>query len=366
MERMSDVFQSGHNRKNGRIRCAVNQGGTIMKKTTAAALAVILFASLLSCTRTGKNSQENSLHGEIEQTATEVADEMGHEDQGSLTDEPQQISPLRVTENAEPDTAGTFLNRGILFAVRREFRPAIQEFDQAIWLNPNLANAYILRGRALVASVSDIISIADNFADVVYNIGTVTDEQSRVFRRAMDDFTQAIRIDPNSAVAYSWRGEVYLNLGGGNLDLAIADLNQAIRLDPDYAPAYHNRGNAYFHRESYDLAIADYDKAIRLDPNYAITHISRGAVYLERENYDLAIADYTQAIRLDPNDVHAYNNRGLVHFERGNLDLAIADLTQVIRIDPNNAIAFENRGIAYDERGGPRPCDCRPHPGDRA
>ncbi|MDR1933602.1 MAG: tetratricopeptide repeat protein, partial [Spirochaetales bacterium] len=60
---------------------------------------------------------------------------------------------------APPKTAGTFLDRGILFASRGEFEMAIEDFTEAIKLNPNLESAYILRGNALFASVSFVTDI---------------------------------------------------------------------------------------------------------------------------------------------------------------------------------------------------------------
>ena len=49
-------------------------------------------------------------------------------------------------------------------------------------------------------------------------------------------------------------------------DRAIADYDEAIRLNPEVATAFNNRGNAYADKHLYDRAIADYDEAIRLNP----------------------------------------------------------------------------------------------------
>ena len=46
----------------------------------------------------------------------------------------------------------------------------------------------------------------------------------------------------------------------GQLDRAIADYTQAIRLDPEYAEAYHNRGQAYAARGDAPQAEADQAK----------------------------------------------------------------------------------------------------------
>ena len=50
-------------------------------------------------------------------------------------------------------------------------------------------------------------------------------------------------------------------------DLAIENYDQAITLNPDDALAYYNRGLAYHKIDKYDLAIQDFDEIIRIDPN---------------------------------------------------------------------------------------------------
>ena len=69
------------------------------------------------------------------------------------------------------------------------------------------------------------------------------------------------------ALAYSNRG-VELK-AKGDLAKAIADYNDAIKADPQQSAAYNNRGIAYAAGGAYDKAIADYDEAIRLDLKYA-------------------------------------------------------------------------------------------------
>jgi tetratricopeptide (TPR) repeat protein len=84
-------------------------------------------------------------------------------------------------------------------------------------------------------------------------------------------------------------------------DRAIADYSEAIKLDPKSAVQYSNRGNAYYGKKDYDRAIADYNEAIKLDPKYALAYNNRATAFYLKKNYDRAIADYDQAIKLDPN-----------------------------------------------------------------
>jgi tetratricopeptide (TPR) repeat protein len=174
-----------------------------------------------------------------------------------------------VSENSTPQTAGTFLDRGIMHASRGEYERAIADFTEAIRLDPNMSAAYMLRGRALAASVSRVTSIAENFAsfNAITRAGNVTAEQSRVYDQSIADFNQAIRLDPNLTEAFNDRGRAYSNKG--DYDRAIADYNQVIRLDPNLDVAFNNRGLAYERKGDNDRAIADFEAALRIDPNYA-------------------------------------------------------------------------------------------------
>ena len=94
-------------------------------------------------------------------------------------------------------------------------------------------------------------------------------------------------------------------LDNGNYDKAIAEYTEVIRLDPEADGAYFNRGRAYFDKENYDKAIADFTKAIELDSDNAKFYNNRGFAYSNKKDYDRAIADYTKALQLDPNNEFA-------------------------------------------------------------
>ena len=71
----------------------------------------------------------------------------------------------------------------------------------------------------------------------------------------------------NMAIAFNGRGNGHA--GKGQPDRALEDYDQAIRLNPSYAEPHYNRGNVYLATGQYDRAIEDYDQAVRLNPNYA-------------------------------------------------------------------------------------------------
>jgi tetratricopeptide (TPR) repeat protein/formylglycine-generating enzyme required for sulfatase activity len=148
---------------------------------------------------------------------------------------------------------------------------------------------------------------------------------------------------------YNNRGLSYFNKK--EYDKAISDYNEAIRLQPNHAAAYNNRGNAYQAMKDYDKAISDYNEAIRLEPNYAVAYFKRGNAYEATKDYNKAISDYNEAVRLEPNHSVVYNSRGFAYYEKKDYDKAISDFNEAIRLEPNFALAYVNRGNAYRQQG---------------
>ncbi|WP_013325421.1 tetratricopeptide repeat protein [Gloeothece verrucosa] len=63
------------------------------------------------------------------------------------------------------------------------------------------------------------------------------------YQGAIEDFTEVIRLYPNSAEAYYNRGIAYSKLG--NSGAAMADYNKAVELNPNLAEAYVDRAQIY-------------------------------------------------------------------------------------------------------------------------
>ena len=86
-------------------------------------------------------------------------------------------------------------------------------------------------------------------------------EQGRL-NEAIDEYTEAIEVEPTWADPYFCRGTTYCHLG--QTERGIEDLSEAIRLDPELAEAYCNRGFAYAEQGRKAEAIADFEKFISL------------------------------------------------------------------------------------------------------
>ena len=107
---------------------------------------------------------------------------------------------------------------------------------------------------------------ANNISDIL--------EEFEASVRAIEEYNKAIKLNPNLAGAYNNRGFAYHNLK--EYEKAIKDYNKAIELNPNLTDAYNNRGVAYYNLEEYEKAIKDYNKAIELDPNLPLVYDNIG------------------------------------------------------------------------------------------
>jgi tetratricopeptide (TPR) repeat protein len=101
---------------------------------------------------------------------------------------------------------------------------------------------------------------------------------------------------PDTAKAFLLQGKSLAEKG--NYEQAIEEYNQAINIDPKYAVAFNNRGNAYRNLGKYDLAIADFNEAIRLDPKRDGFYDNRGNTFKDMGDHERANKDYAQVRRL--------------------------------------------------------------------
>ena len=116
------------------------------------------------------------------------------------------------------------------------------------------------------------------------------------YKDAITDYDIAIRLKPDNANAYNNRGVAKAKLG--QHFAAIADYDIAIRLNPDDANAYNNRGNAKSELGQHHAAIADFDTAIRLKPDDANAYLNRGITKAQLNRISEAKQDVRTALRL--------------------------------------------------------------------
>jgi protein O-mannosyl-transferase len=201
---------------------------------------------------------------------------------------------LRVTKN----NSQAYLHLGLALAEEGKIRDAVVQYSKGLSITPDF--------RILMVRGNSYSSLGQ------YNL-------------AIEDYNDAIRLNPDLSDAYYRRGSAYSALG--QYQIAIADFNEYIRREPEDARAYYGRGNAFSEIKQNRTAIEDYNEAIRFKPDFAEAYFNRGNAYVrEPGQYELAIKDYNEAIRLKPDFTEAYFNKGGLLINQGNKKMGCLDL----------------------------------------
>ena len=109
--------------------------------------------------------------------------------------------------------------------------------------------------------------------------------------RAIDDFTQALRLTPGDADALYHRGLAYAHTG--DYEDAIQDYSH-VSIKPADVDALGVRGVAYTKEGDYDRAIRDFDQALLTNPRFGFGFGKRSIAYARKGEYGRAISDWSR------------------------------------------------------------------------
>ncbi|MFH1421465.1 MAG: tetratricopeptide repeat protein [Planctomycetota bacterium] len=264
---------------------------------------------------------------------------------------------LAIKKN--PMFAKAYSCRGEAHLFNENRKEAMADFNKAIEINPNLAEAYF--GRAQVReqqkkALMDIYLKRNRKKGIKeplhinrkYRIG-----EELIGRKAIDNYSKAIEINPAYKEAYEQRAFLR-EFSCYDLNGVIRDYSKLIEMCPKESAYYSSRAIAWEEHSDYIAAINDYSEAIKLEldeyPDIDC-RLWRGKLLLILGDIDKAIEDFSKVIQISELE-EAFNCRGKAYFDKGEYDSAIADFTIVIELHGEYyADSFNCRGLAKKAKG---------------
>lgn len=231
-----------------------------------------------------------------------------------------------------------------------KFIPTYLKLTEIINSNPNDAEAHYNRGLLIYTFECDFENSPFQDEDETEDEWDDITEEA-----ALDDFEKAIELNPNLAKAFAMRGNLYLYKAfywdeEEKFDLAMADFDKALSIDKNCKEAYLGQGDFYDKKQAYEKSAQLYSKAIAIDNNYIAAYRRRAVVYSLTDDQK-CLFDYNKILELDPYDHYTYFNRGMWYFDERDYRNAISDFTKAIESnkDDDRSYYYYNRGQAYIE-----------------
>ena len=175
--------------------------------------------------------------------------------------------------------------------------------------------------------------------------------------KSIEYFQQAIRLDPNFALAHARIAEAYNQMPNypylspnEAFPQAKAAARRALEIDPMLSEAHAALGNTL---TSYDLnwteAESSFKRSLELDPNSAAAHYRYATEYLlSVGRYDEAIAEVNRALEIEPLDLNMVSNLARVYLYAGQPDKALQQSRKAYDLEPNFVIGRLNLGKTYN------------------
>ncbi|MFH1208244.1 MAG: tetratricopeptide repeat protein [Candidatus Omnitrophota bacterium] len=178
-------------------------------------------------------------------------------------------------------------------------------------------------------------------------------------------WTQALRQNPNSSIAYLFLGNVCFNTSVCTPDQALFLYQKSIQLNPDYLRSYISLGEFYSKNHRYGEALGAYEHAIGLGRPFAKIHCYRSIsdIYLAQDQPAEALSYLEKAIALetDPKYQKEREKRpdassqeaaircdlGTIYLMRGENKKAVGLFQEAVILNPKQANGYAGLGVSF-------------------
>ena len=219
----------------------------------------------------------------------------------------------------ERDQAVSLYVDAMMLVELNEHAEAIRKLEQATELDPNFALAFSMKG--------DLY------------------QQQKEYEKSAAAYKRATLLDPWSFKDFFNLGKVY------QVMKQFADAVQAYvvaaKLDPDHFQSHLGAAQCYYELKEYKKAIEYAQKAQQLKPDNGTTDQLLGDVYEAMNDHTQAINSYRRAMEVEGNDPNIMVPLAKVYLRSGQYSAAKELLAAVIKIQPHNALAYQYMGFAH-------------------
>ena len=173
--------------------------------------------------------------------------------------------------------------------------------------------------------------------------------QTSKYQQAIEVYEQAIALKPELPKAY-W-GRCYSLNKLGNSAEALVACNDALAFNPNYPEALVSKADALKQQKLPIQALELYEKATKAKPNFAEGWVKLGIALQDVGRSAEALVALDKAISLQRNSADAWSTRGKALWNLKRFDEAIPSLDKALEIEPDHPEALKLRKQAKEKLG---------------
>jgi serine/threonine protein kinase/Tfp pilus assembly protein PilF len=173
---------------------------------------------------------------------------------------------------------------------------------------------------------------------------------------AVEHFREAVKLDPEFAVAWAWLARVsalgYANSAGNKVAALRETAKDAVakvtQLQPNLGETFLAQG--YFHyycEQNYDAAIASFEKARQLAPKTSDALEALALVSRLVGRWQQSLEYFRQATEIDPRNTSLLDSYGGTYVELREYPSALKVYDQLLEISPDNVEALVSKAAIY-------------------
>ncbi|MCH7472430.1 protein kinase [bacterium] len=293
--------------------------------------------------------QENTLYlqliGDVSftiYTQGEILDSA--DDKWTITGE----ATLGDEESALSSEAQDRLGYGEVFKVQR-LKRRLKDGDQLLLLSANLMTAM---------SPSEIRELITSSSDPAQVIEMVRGD---AIRRRLEGTVSCLLLNIGNVAAYAEekvshakkgmlarnflaRGDTHLN--DGLLDDAIEQYTQALEINPNFAIIHHQLGLAYARKGLVSYAQSCFDRALKMNNKLAASYMEIAKIFKQQRRQREVLPLYRQAVACGCKDAGLFADFGRELLHARSYDEAILYCTHALALDSAHPTAFRDRMVA--------------------
>ncbi len=257
---------------------------------------------------------------------------------------------------ANAQSAKKSIKNGKKLMEENQIEAAINEFSEAIKLEPGNTEAYLLRAGLYEKSdkvtdaVNDYIKVTQldpKSAPTFFNVGRIY-YSLKDYQNAIKYLSEATLLDAKNFQALQYKAATHIKLSQFNE--ALVSINAAIDINKTNL-CYYTRGVAYDSLRNYPQAIQDYQQCITMSQDYEKAYVALAKCQLNAGQTEVALNTANNTISKFNNNAEAYQVRSQIFYKMKDLPSAINDLSKLETLIGNDSTVIITRAKYYFEYG---------------